>query len=105
MRPIPPALRGLLEQDPRMKRCAVAGKGFGACEGRIEWDHSWVYAGQQINEDWAIIGVCHKHHAAKNGNPKLNNEVKRVSLRLATDDDLAMYPKKPWGRLKKILSV
>ena len=105
MRPIPLKMRAELAEEPRMKVCVVKGLGFGECEGRIEWDHCWIYAGRQINELWAILGVCNKHHYEKNGNQLLKESIARKSLQLATDEDLQKYPRKNWAQIKKSLGM
>lgn len=88
-----------------MKSCAVALFGFGACDGRIEWHHVWKYAGRQINEDWALVGLCTRHHALVDSNWLVRDACMRASLRLATADGLAAYPKKAWAQIKKSLGV
>lgn len=105
MRPIPQPLRDKLELQRRMKMCAVFALGYGFCEGRIEWDHVWIYAGRQINEEWAIVGVCNRHHRAKEGNILLKGSIQRASLRLATEGDLAQYPRTNWHQIKKSLGL
>lgn len=105
MRPIPQKLREELERQSRMKWCAAFGLGFGGCWPRIEYDHVWIYAGRQINETWAIVGVCKKHHAAKEGNLLLKACIQRNSLRLATNEDLLQYPKKDWDQIKRSLGM
>jgi hypothetical protein len=103
MRPIPISMREELAEDPRMKQCAVYEYQdvFGTCDGRIEWDHVWIYAGKQINEPWAIVGLCHHHHYAKNGNRKLKLVIEKLSLMLTTSEDLAKYPRKDWEQIKQ----
>lgn len=81
------------------------GLGFGACWQKVEWDHVWIYAGRQINEKWAIVGVCKKHHAAKEGNLLLKDSIARASLRLATEEDLAKYPRKNWVQIRRALGL
>ena len=107
MRPIPPAMREKLAQEPRMKVCALSGLGraYGGCSGGIEWDHVWIYAGKQINELWAIIGVCKGHHKAKDGNRVVKDAICIASLKLAKPADLAKYPRKNWDQIKKSLCL
>lgn len=81
-----------------MKRCAAFG--IGSCNGKIEWDHVWIYAGRQIDEVWAIVGVCHTHHEKKEANVIVRHSIQRASMREATFDDLAKYPRKDWLRIK-----
>lgn len=100
MHPIPPRLRERLAGLPRMKRCAVAGI-FDECDGRIEWHHVWTYAGRQIQDEWAIVGGCHKHHEAVKQDFRVQREFERVSLQLAGEKMLAKYPRKNWRQLQE----
>lgn len=105
MRPIPLKMRAGLAAEPRMTKCALVGLEFGKCEGKIEWDHVFIYAGKQINEKWALIAVCSKHHYEKNGNQLLKESIARKSLNLATDEDLQKYPRKNWLQIKRSLGM
>lgn len=98
MRKIPTELRERLAADPRMKVCAAAH--LGDCEGRIEWHHVWIYAGKQINEYWSIVGACHYHHSEVNSNREVREAFERVSLGLATFEDLHGYPRKNWEQIE-----
>lgn len=92
MRPIPLKLRLELAADPYYKVCAR----FNAvCEGRITWEHSWIYAGKQINEKWAIIPLCHYHHQG-GGLDKDKNRY--IALLRATAEELAKYPRRKWDQ-------
>lgn len=100
MRPIPPKLKAELEALPRMHVCARAGDGH-VCKGRITWEHCWIYTGKQINEKWAIIGLCENAHLG----PELNKEINRwISINLASPEDFAKYPRKNWEQLKTYLN-
>ena len=90
-------MRKELESLPRMKTCALLGKKYGQCSGRIQWHHVFLYAGTQINELWAILGVCENHHEQVKTNKKVRNALELISLGLATEQDLAKYPKKDWS--------
>lgn len=107
MRPIPPKLRNELAEEPRMKHCLLLGAKpiYGGCTGGVEWDHVWIYAGKQINEKWAIVGVCKGHHAAKEGNWMVKEAIQTASLKLATADDLGKYPRKDWQQIKRSLGI
>lgn len=98
-------MREALAEDPRMKKCAVSVLGFGPCEGQIEWHHVWTYAYKQINELWAILGLCHKHHAMVDSAFLVRDACQRISLHLASADDLAKYPKKAWSQIKLSLGM
>ena len=110
MRPIPPAMRAELEQQPRMKRCelSVLQDVYERCEGRTmhpEWHHPWIYAGKQINEPWAIVAACSKHHKMVDSDRAVKMAFEAASLMLATDEDLARYPRKDWDQIKKSLGI
>lgn len=100
MRPIPQKLRDELTDDPRMKKCAV--NIVHICSPKIEWHHVWHYGNRQINEKWAIIGICENMHK-KIEDPRIKRLTEKISLSLATVDDLAKYPKKDWEQIKKYL--
>lgn len=96
MRKIPIKLREELSQLPQV--CARRSK---ECNGRITWEHVWIYSGRQINELWAIIFLCWYHHLEK-GLDKRENE--RISLEQATEEELAKYPNRDWKKLKQKLN-
>lgn len=100
MRPIPVKMRKEIAADPFMKNCARTDDSEN-CDGCITWEHCWIYAGKQINEPWAIIGICEYHHFGE-GMDKDRNQY--ISLQRATDEDLAKYPIKDWEQIKKYLA-
>jgi hypothetical protein len=57
MSKIPPKIRAILAQDPYMMTCCHCGS-----VNKIEWHHCFIYSRRQINEVWAIIGLCHDCH-------------------------------------------
>ena len=101
MRPIPQKLRNELEQSGINAGCALDTGDHGHCEGTIQWHHVWIYAGRQINEFWAIVGGCKKHHAEVDTKPKVRNAFKIASLRRATTEDLKKYKHGEWDQIKK----
>jgi hypothetical protein len=98
MRPIPTKMREELDKLPRMHCCERVGCD---CRGRITWEHVWIYQGRQINEIWAIIGLCEYHHLGP-GLDKRKNEW--ISLNYATEEDLKKYPRRDWEQEKKCLN-
>ena len=72
------------------------------CEGRITWEHAFIYAGRQVNEKWAIIPLCVYHHLG-DGLDKDKNQ--KIALLRATDEDLIKYPRKDWKQLKVWLGL
>ena len=106
MRKISPKVKEKLLEEPQV--CA-RGKD-GGCAGRITWEHALIYAGKQIDEVWAIIKLCERHHAV-NGYQDMGamNKEKNVWIALcrATDEELKKYSKAVdlvalRGRLDKI---
>lgn len=60
MTPIPPKLRKLLAADPEYYRCCLLG--YSECGGRINWHHAITFKGRQLQERWAILPTCERHH-------------------------------------------
>jgi len=99
MRPIPTKLKKELENDPYYKQCSRHSDGD--CDGRITWEHAFIYAGRQINKKWAIIPICEHHHFG----PGLDKEKNQwIALNRATLEDLAKYPKRDWQQLLRYLN-
>lgn len=99
MRPIPIVLRQELSNDIYYSKCARKNDGF--CEGRITWEHVFIYAGRQINEKWAILPLCEYHHLGKG----LDKDKNRwLALNRTEFKDLSKYPKVDWVQLRKHLS-
>lgn len=42
-----------------MHRCILESP---SCNGRIEWNHAFTYAGKRQNEPWGILPMCSLHH-------------------------------------------
>jgi hypothetical protein len=102
MNNIPPKLRRLLEANPYYKMCARAGDG--ACAGRITWEHAIIYAGRQVQEVWAIIPLCKRHHNIEEyqTSGSLDKQINVfIALSRATPEDLKKYPREDWGQMKK----
>jgi len=74
----------------------------GGCGGRMTKEHALIYAGKQIQEEWAIIDLCWNHHLGKNLDKRKNEW---LALQKATDEDLAKYPKKDWQQMKSYLQT
>lgn len=83
MRRIPQKLKEEILKDSYYKKCARLNDGY--CEGRITWEHAIIYSGRQLNEKWAIIPLCWKHHLG-NGLDKDKNVC--IALLRATEEEL-----------------
>lgn len=98
MRPIPPKLRRQLSEDSFMKRCVYCGS-----PKDIEWEHSWIYAGRQINEWWAIVPLCRDHHRGKYASAKVKRYGKWHSIMRGLKEAVQKYPRMNWHQIKKTL--
>lgn len=107
MRPISARVRSVLERMPRMRACEIGmwHPEFGACEGVLRWHHVWTYGGSQIDEVWAILCGCDRHHDAVKTEKGVKEAFERRSLEIATEEELGKYPNASWGQLKKYLRV
>lgn len=76
---------------------------YGACEGKIDWHHVWIYAGTQLNEIWAILAACRRHHDMVKTDGRVREAFERTSLGYATEADFDRYPKRAWRTIKKYL--
>lgn len=93
-----------------MRQCTLSGLSrlYGACSApqrKLEWHHVWIYAGRQIDEPWAILAACKGHHDMVNKDRAIKQAFEHASLLLATEEDLARYPRKNWDQIKKVLGI
>ena len=105
MRKIPPELLKTILNDPYYKQCIRHREG--ACAGRITLEHTFIYASKQINELWAIVPLCAKHHEVdqfQDAGTMDKDYGQYIALTRATDEDLAKYPKKDWQQERKWLN-
>lgn len=106
MRKIPPKLREEMADDPYYGKCSFRALEHvtGPCGGCITWEHSIIYAGKQLNEKWAIIPLCEKHHGvgAYQDITCINKELSEwVALNRASNDELAVISKAIDYQLKR----
>lgn len=88
MTPIPPRLRAEMAEDSYYKKCCLAG--VDECSGRIEWHHSLQFKGRQLQEKFAILPLCHLHHARMS---KYNENCVHIALQRATEAELRAISK------------
>ena len=62
MRKITKGVIRILENDPRMKKCALAPYIPHNCSPKIEWHHNLIYGGKQSNIPETILGICSEIH-------------------------------------------
>lgn len=99
MTKIPEQLREEMARDPYYQKCCRSKEG--TCQGRITWEHAWIYAGRQIQERFSIIPLCWHHHLGDGLNKEINHW---ISINRASSEDFAKYPKKNWAELKLLLN-
>ena len=93
MRPISPRVKKIIDTDPFYKTCIFRGyqDRFGICGGRITMEHSIIFAGRQLDEAWAILPLCARHHGIEEFQDRtyINKEaVVWVALNRATLEEL-----------------
>lgn len=94
MKRIPDKLKRELAIDPEYKYCSLLGGGD--CDGNITWEHAIIYGSNQVQEKWAIIPLCARHHAVNEyQDAGTCNKEKNVwvALNRATDEELIKYSK------------
>jgi len=105
MRPIPKKLLKEILDDPYYQKCIR--HETKKCSGRITLEHALIYAGKQINEKWAILPVCEKHHAV-NKYQDAGDLDKRyheyVAVNRMMSDDEKKYPRVDWKSKRKMLN-
>lgn len=60
MNNVPKSLKDQWKNDTTIKFCLR--KDEGNCQGRLTKEHAIIYAGKQLQEDWAILDICEFHH-------------------------------------------
>lgn len=88
---IPDDMREQLSKDPFMKECIVGVD----CEGRIEWQHAFTYAGKRKNELWAILPMCHLHHLRESKYREIQQKAMKFRIKdFHLEEDVKLkYPK------------
>ena len=105
MRPIPKKLLQEIKEDPFYQKC-IRHKEL-TCGGRITFEHALIYAGKQVNEKFAILPVCEKHHAVNQFQDRgyLDKRLHEwVALNRMTEEDEIKYPKVNWKQKREHLN-
>lgn len=102
MSPIPKPLLKEILADPYYKVCARADDN---CDGRITFEHCFIYCGRQIQELWAIIPLCWYHHLGAGLNKELNHYISlgRAMVLGVFGELQEKYPKFNWLQTFKYL--
>ncbi len=101
--PIPARIRRVLEAMPRMRQCELRGAGLGPCDGPLQWHHVFQYGGRSVQEVWAILCGCQRHHDLVKEDAAVREEFECRSLTYASASELAKYPMKDWRQIKRYL--
>jgi hypothetical protein len=108
MRPIPDDLKERIIARPQHGKCfrRLVLKDH-ECQGRITWEHVFLYGGRQINELWAIIELCDLAHSTGLYQDcgiieKKINEW--ISINLMSPEDEARYPRFSWRQRRYYLN-
>jgi len=94
---IPAKIRQYLAEDRFMTRCVHDYLNeTDECEGRIEWEHCFTFAGKQVQEKWSIVPCCTYHHR---GNGLIKDYNRYIGLLRGLEllpEIMKKYPKKNW---------
>lgn len=67
MNNVPQKLRRKWQDEDRRGEVRVCMRADeGNCQGRITKEHAIIYAGKQLQEEWAILDICEFHHGVNN---------------------------------------
>lgn len=113
MNNIPKKLRAELEGDPYYHACARQTLlGDHVCQGdpvrgrrgrMIEWEHSLIYASQQVQAPFAIVPLCWWAHRGPGADKRLNVW---IALNRASEGELAAISKAiDYSRLRDNLNA
>ena len=108
MRHISEKIRNQLEVDPLMGQCFrwLALRDH-ECKGRITWEHGVIYAGRQLDEVWAIFGLCEYAHSVgvyQNTGIYNRNISEWIAVNRMTPADERKYPKRDWDLRRRYLN-
>lgn len=86
--------KNAVETDDFYRTCSLSR--LGGCGGRISIEHAIIFAGRQLDEPWALIPLCAKHHGVDQYQDvtAVNKERSEwVALNRATDQELLAVSK------------
>lgn len=82
--------------DPNIKPRVCLRADEGNCAGRLTKEHAIIFAGKQVQEEWAILDICAFHHGVdeyQDNGQKDNEKHTYLALCRATDDELRRISK------------
>lgn len=68
----------------------------GNCEGRLTKEHAIIFAGKQLQKEWAILDICEFHHGVNNFQDRGDMRKEKhvwIALNRATDEELEAISK------------
>lgn len=68
----------------------------GNCQGRITKEHAIIYAGKQLQSEWAILDICEFHHGVNNFQDRGDLQKEKhiwIALNRASDEELKAISK------------
>ncbi len=92
---MPRKLRAQLAEDPEYKKCLL--EPFMECKGRITWQHALMYGNRQIQERFAILPLCWRHHLGDLHDGKRD---RLLAMARASEVDKKKYSRLKWTPLK-----
>lgn len=90
MNKIPDRLKAKLRSDPFYARCCVTGRQRG--EVKIEWHHNLIFAGRQVQEQFAILPVAQEIHSIA-GHKAMKERLDWIMWNRATERQIDKYSK------------
>lgn len=108
---MPKKMRDAMSGDGEYTRCAFVGYEdlVGECGGRVTREHAVMYAGRKVQERWAIIPCCAKHHGVDRYQDAPGTAPKElrlwVALNRATDEELEALPRANLLRKRELMNA
>ena len=106
---IPIKMRAEMSTRPEYKTCMLYNQMnlktglIHVCGGDITWEHAVIFAGNKIQEPWAIIAICERGHAINNyqdAGTMIKELNQWVAYNRATDAELLKYSSASLSRTK-----
>lgn len=95
MNQIPPKIKDEIKPDPFYKRCCLedADCAFEPGHKKIEWHHSIIFGGRQLQKKWAILPACSGFHHKHADRRDIKERFLVVAVNRATDVELRAVSK------------
>lgn len=94
----------ILENDPRMKVCALRRFVPHVCSPKIDWHHNLIFAGKQSDIPETIIALCDWIHDIEK-KPEIKELLNWIMLNQMSDDQVKSISKAVnYARIKETLN-